>query len=108
MDEQEILRTSRNISVIIGYLRTHLEGFVIRVEEQPPSRIVFSLTSLTSGERLTLAVLWPALGDKNNTPDLIQQKMNNSDIARRLRDEKTYFWTVSTASGSGATGETDE
>jgi hypothetical protein len=62
MDEHEIIRASRNIPVIIGYLRRHFQGFVIRVEEQPPSRVVFSLTDLSSGERLTLGVLWPALG----------------------------------------------
>jgi hypothetical protein len=54
MDEHEIIRASRNIPVIIGYLRRHFQGFVIRVEEQPPSRVIFSLTDLSSGERLTL------------------------------------------------------
>ena len=94
MDENEIIRASRNIPVIIGYLRRHFQGFVIRVEEQPPSRVVFSLTDLSSGERLTLGVLWPALGDRDNTPNLIEKQMSESDIAGRLKDKKNYFWSV--------------
>jgi hypothetical protein len=96
MDEHEIIRASRNIPIIIGYLRRHFHDFVIRVEEQPPSRVEFILTHMSSGERLTLGVLWPALGDPGNTSGLIQQKMDDSDLAGRLRNKKNYFWTVDT------------
>ena len=106
MDEHEITRASSNIAVIINYLRRHFGDFVIRVEERPPSRVVFILTDLSSGERLTLGVLWPALGDRNSTSDLIQQKMNDSDIAGRLRNKKNYLWTVDTAPESGANSRT--
>lgn len=106
MDEHEIIRASSNIPVIVGYLRRHFPGFVIRVDEQPPSRVVFCLTDLSSGERLTLGVLWPALGDRDNTSDLIQQKMNDGDIAGQLRDKKNYFWTVGPAPESGVNSGT--
>lgn len=101
MDEHEITRASGNIAVIIDYLRRHFGDFVISMEEVPPSKVVFILTG-SSGERLTLGVLWPALGDRNSTSDRIQQKMNDSDIAGRLRNKKNYLWTVDTAPESGA------
>lgn len=93
MDEHEIIRASSNIPVIIVYLRRHFRDFVIRVEEQPPSKVIFILTDLSSGERLTLGVLWPALGDRDNTSDLLQQQMDDSDIAGRLRIKTNYLWT---------------
>jgi hypothetical protein len=106
MDEREIMRVSQNIPVIISYLRIHFRDFVIRVEERPPSKVLFILTDLSSGERLTLGVLWPALGDRNRTSYVVQQKMNDSDIAGRLRNKKNYLWTVGTVPESGTNNRT--
>jgi hypothetical protein len=103
MDEHEIARAANNIAVIINYLRRHFVDFVIRVEERPPSRVVFILTDLSTDARLTLGVLWPPLGDRNSTSDLIQRKLNDSDIAGRLKNKKDYLWTVDTAPRSGTT-----
>jgi hypothetical protein len=101
MDEHEIIRVSNNIPVIISYLCRHFRDFVIRVEERPPSQVLFILTDLLRGERLTLAVLWPALGDRNSTSDVLQQKMNDCDIAGRLKNTKNYLWTIDTVPESG-------
>ena len=96
MDERDVSRAAGNIPVIIGYLRSHFHDFTIRVEERPPNRIVFSLTNLATSEQLMLVVLWPTLGERHITSDLIQQKMNESDLAGKLKSVKNYLWTVGT------------
>lgn len=79
MDEHQVTQATANIPVIIGYLRTHLQDFVIRIEERPPNRVVFHLAHLTSSEHLILEVFCPTLGDRDNTSDSIQQNMNEID-----------------------------
>ena len=92
MDYNEVSRASRNIDVIAGYLHQHFGDCTVQVVEQPPIFVRFLLSNAVTGERFVLGVFWPALGDRNNTPERIANKMENEDLARNLRIAKEYIW----------------
>ena len=93
MDDEEIARASRNVTLIGDYLRRHFTDFLYEVEERPPINVVFHLTDPTSGERLTLVVVWPTLGGCDKTPAFVEKRMKDDDLADRLRNSKDYLWT---------------
>jgi hypothetical protein len=94
MDDEEIARASRNIKAIGDYLREQFKDYLYEVKEKPPINVVFHLTHMTNGERLTLGVVWPTLGDCDKTPAFLEKRMMDDDLAGRLRNRKEYFWTA--------------
>ena len=92
MDHKEVSRPSSNIDVIADYLRQHFSGCTIQVVEQPPIFVRFVLSNAVTGERFVLGVFWPTLGDRNNTPERMANKLKDEDIARFLRITREYIW----------------
>src|SRR5215203_5232593 len=94
MDDDEIARASRNVTLIGDYLRRHFTDFLYVVEERPPMNVVFDLTDPTSGERLLLGVVWPTLGGCDKTPAFIEKRMADDNLAGQLRNSRDYLWAV--------------
>ena len=92
MDYKQVSRACRNIDVIARYLRQHFGDCTVQVVEQPPIFVRFLLSNAVTGERFVLGVFWPTLGDRNNTPERIANKMKDEDLAGNLRITREYIW----------------
>jgi hypothetical protein len=95
MNDQEALRVESNISVIMGYMASQFEGFLLQVKEHPPVNVRFTITNRTTSNRFTLEVLWSMLSETGNTAAVIQRKLTEQNIAERLRRSTgIYFWNI--------------